>query len=229
MDPNSLVHAFIDLVSRLSGPVAYCALIGMLLACGLGLPIPEDITLLSAVLIASGERISLTGALITGFVGVLVGDAILFYAGRIFGKRVFSLPGARRLFTPERVASAEARIRKNGPFICFIARFLPGLRSPVFAMSGALGVRPRTFFMLDGLAALVSVPIWVFVGYWFGENFEDALRKVKHVEIYIFTAVGFLIVSYVIFKLVRRSQARRVLVAAAPQLSSVAPGVTDLD
>ena len=209
MDPNSTAYAFIDSISRLSGPVAYCAIVGMLFACGIGLPIPEDITLLSAGLIASGHQISLAGALIAGFVGVMIGDSILFFAGRIFGKRVFSLPGFRKLFTPSRVASAEARIRKNGPFICFVARFLPGLRSPVFAMSGALGVRPRTFFLLDGFAALISVPIWVYVGYWFGKNFEAALDHVKKVEAYLFASIVVVILIYVGFKLFKRAQVRR--------------------
>lgn len=223
MDPSEHLLALFEAVSGLSGLAAYCTIVGILLICSFGVPIPEDITLLTAGLLASAHRISLPGALIAGFGGVLVGDSILFFLGRRYGKRVFALPGLRRLFTPDRVLAAETRIRKNGPFICFIARFLPGLRSPIFAMSGALGVKRSTFLMLDGLAALLSVPLWVYLGHWFGSNFEEAVERAKHVQVYIFTGVGMLIVGYVGFKLWRRRQARR------STTISVAPGITELN
>jgi membrane protein DedA with SNARE-associated domain len=209
MDPSQLVLDLFDTISQLSGPAAYCTIVGILFICSIGVPIPEDITLLSAGLLASGHRISLMGALVSGFAGVLIGDAILFFLGRRFGKRFFALPGLRRIFTPTRILAAEARIRKNGPFICFIARFLPGLRSPIFAMSGALGVKRSTFFMLDGLAALLSVPLWVYIGYWVGDNFDDALDMAKQIQTYIISGVLFLIIGYVCFKLMRRRQMRR--------------------
>jgi membrane protein DedA with SNARE-associated domain len=222
MDSSHLASEFFDAVSRLPSPVVYCTIVGILLACGLGLPIPEDITLLTAGLLASAERISLPGAMIAGFAGVLIGDTFLFFLGRRYGKSVFRLPGFRKIFTPDRISAAEARIRKNGPFICFIARFLPGFRSAIFAMSGALGVRFTTFLALDGLAALLSVPLWVYVGYWFGENFEDALgaalQTSERLQVYIFSGIGVLIVSYVAYKLWRRKHYQRGLNDQLPQV-----------
>jgi membrane protein DedA with SNARE-associated domain len=208
MHPSQTVLDLIETISQLSGPAAYCTIVGVLFICSLGVPIPEDITLLLAGLLASGHRISLSGALIAGFGGVLIGDAILFYLGRRFGKKFFKLPGLRRVFTPERIAAAEARIRLNGPFICFIARFLPGLRSPIFATAGALGVKRSTFFLLDGLAALLSVPLWVYLGYWVGDNFDEALVIAKQIQVYIFGSVSLLILSYIAYKLFRRRQMR---------------------
>lgn len=224
MDFSQFVQDSLETLSRLPGPAIYCTIVGVLLACGLGVPMPEDITLIAAGLMASTERISFTGALIAGFSGVMLGDAFLFFLGRKFGKRIFQLPGFRRIFTPDRVLAAENRIRKNGPFICFVARFLPGLRSPVFAMSGALGVRVSTFFLLDGFAALISVPVWVFVGYWFGNNFEDAfdaaLEMAERLQAFILTGLAVVILSYVGYKLWKR---RRRTTTELP-----APGIADL-
>jgi membrane protein DedA with SNARE-associated domain len=169
-------------ITHLSGAPAYGTIVGVLLICGLGVPIPEDITLLAAGLLASAGSITLPGAFLAGLGGVLGGDAFLFFLGRRFGKKVFQLPGLRKVFIPERLIAAEERIRRFGPLICFIARFLPGLRAAVFAMSGALGVKPYVFFSLDGLAALLSVPLWIMLGYWFGENFDEAIRRAKHLE-----------------------------------------------
>jgi membrane protein DedA with SNARE-associated domain len=223
MDPTRLINFLYDSLSVLSGPLAYATIVGILFICGLGVPIPEDLTLLAAGLLAANQSISLPGALIAGFVGVMLGDALLFFMGRKFGKRVFALPGLRAFFTEQRVARAEAKIRHNGPFICFIARFLPGLRSPIFAMSGALGVKPMTFFLLDGFAALISVPVWVYLGFWFGNNLDEALARAKHIQVYLFSGLALLVVGYIGYRFWRL---RREKAAAAK--TSVGPGVTEL-
>lgn len=215
MDFSQFAADFMEALSRLPSPVVYCTIVGILLLCGLGIPVPEDITLLVSGVLAANGKISLFGGMVAGFIGVISGDLVLFSLGRRFGKRVFQLPGLRSIFTPARILSAEKRIRDNGPFICFIARFLPGLRSAIFATSGALGVRLTTFMLLDGLAALLSVPLWVYVGYWFGSNFEDALEgalaKAGTLQVYIFSTLGVVILSYVVFKIWQRRRKRRQL------------------
>jgi membrane protein DedA with SNARE-associated domain len=212
MDFSHLASDFMATVSQLPSPVVYCTIVGILLICGFGVPIPEDITLLVSGLLASSGKISLPGAVLAGLAGVLAGDSILFHLGRNFGKKVFQLPGLRNIFTPPRIETIEARVRRNGPFICFIARFVPGLRSGLFAMSGALGVRPLTFILLDGFAALISVPLWTYAGYWCGKNFEDALgaamEKIESIQIYIVSALGILILAYLAFRFLQNSRKR---------------------
>ena len=64
-------------LSQLDGFAAYSAIVGLLLICGLGVPLPEDITLIAAGILASPAvgSISLPGAMIAGFFGVMIGDA----------------------------------------------------------------------------------------------------------------------------------------------------------
>lgn len=210
METSKLASFLVEMVSGLSGFGAYATIVGILVICGFGVPIPEDITLLAAGLLASSSRITLFGALAAGFFGVLLGDSVLFLLGRRFGKRIFSLPGFRRIFTPSRVSAAESRIRRNGPFICFIARFLPGLRSPVFAMAGALGVRPLTFFALDGFAAAISVPVWVYLGYWFGNNLDEAFKRAEHVQMYLFGGLIVVVAGYLTYRFWHKKRAAKV-------------------
>ena len=226
MGISHTAYTILDTVTDLSGIAAYATIVGILFICGLGVPIPEDVTLLAAGLLSAWESISFSGALLAGFAGVILGDSLLFFMGRLYGKKVFALPGLRRVFTAERVAAAEARIRKNGPFICFIARFLPGLRTPIFAMSGALGVKPSTFLMLDGLAALISVPIWVSIGYWVGKNFDEAfdgvMKVAKQAQMYLFSGIFLICLVYIGVKFWRRRLARL-------KSESMTPSVTELN
>lgn len=200
MESVSFSAKLVAFLSGFSGLAAYSVILGVLFACGLGIPIPEDITLLAAGILAALDKISLWGAILAGLVGVMVGDTFLFYLGRRLGRRVFELPGFRRVFTKERAELAERKILENSRFICFTARFIPGLRSPIFLTAGIMGVRPVIFFGLDGLAALLSVPFWVVVGYWFGKNIDQALEIAKELQLYMIAGVVLLILAYVLYR-----------------------------
>lgn len=192
-------YKLITFLSGFDGVTAYAIILGVLFACGMGIPIPEDITLLAAGILAALGKISFEGALIAGFVGVMIGDCLLFFMGRKFGYRVFELPGFRTVFTESRIAMAREKVLSNSKFICFIARFMPGLRSPIFLTAGILGVHPLIFLGLDGFAALISVPVWVWLGFYLGENIDTALDKAADFQGIVIVLVLLVIGGYVAF------------------------------
>lgn len=203
----SIKEYLINTLSQLEGWHAYSAIVGLLLICGLGVPLPEDITLIAAGILSALGSISIWGAILVGLFGVLAGDAFLYTMGRIYGRKAFDLPFLRTILTPRRVALAERKILRNSHFICFTARFLPGLRSPVFLLSGIMGVRPLVFYGLDGFAALISVPLWVFLGHWVGENLDLAMKIAERVQLSLAAIVGVLVALY--FGIRRWRKARR--------------------
>ena len=77
---------------------------------------------------------------------------------------------------------------------------LPGLRAPIYLIAGVTGVPFRIFFGLDGFAALISVPIWIFMGNWFGQNLDEALEFAKEAHIYLIIGVIVLISGYILYK-----------------------------
>lgn len=208
---SSIGQTIIEFLSQFDGVSAYSLVIGTLLICGLGVPIPEDITLIAAGILAALGSMSLPGAMAAGFFGVLAGDAFMFYLGRLYGRRALSLPIIRSIMTEKRVAQAERKVLRNSKFICFTARFLPGLRSPLFLTSGMLGVRPIIFFSLDGFAALISVPVWIIGGWWFGRNIGDALEFAERMQAYLIVGVAVFVVGYLLFKRWKRNRRARSL------------------
>lgn len=195
----------IDFFSGMTGTTAYMAIFGVLLICGMGVPIPEDITLISAGILVALGKISFLGATIISLVGVMVGDGMMFYMGRRFGRRVFNLPVINSIATPKRVARAEKHIVKNARFICFVARFFPGLRSVIFLTAGTMGIRPVIFFTQDGLAALISVPLWIWFGYLFGSNIDELLLMAKRVQASLIVAVAVLVAGYIWWKVRKKA------------------------
>lgn len=200
MSNDSFSGKIFSLVIGLSGFQAYAAIIVVLLACGLGVPIPEDITLFAAGFLAFKNRISLAGAIIVGLVGVLLGDTFLYFIGRTFGRRVFTWPFFRRLFTPGRIKKAEEKIQSNSKLICFTSRFAPGFRAPIYLTSGILRVPFTVFIFMDGLAALISVPVWVFLAYFLGDELEMLFAIASRANIAIGLGLLLLIVGYVVIQ-----------------------------
>lgn len=196
----------ITFLSAFDGFTGYALIVGILFICGLGVPIPEDITLIAAGILAALGNISFTGALIAGFIGVLLGDTLLFSLGRFYGYRVFKLPVFRRIFTEERIRIAKMRVLSNSKFICFTARFLPGLRAPIFLTAGILGVRPIVFIALDGIAALISVPIWVWLGWYLGDNLDQALAVAARAQKAVILGVVAVVLIYLAYSRYSKSR-----------------------
>jgi membrane protein DedA with SNARE-associated domain len=177
----------------------------VLLACGFGLPLPEDVVLISGGILSARGVCNFWVTTFICLAGVLVGDGVVFFAGRRYGAHVKTSWLFRRLFT-ERVDSKISGIfAKYGDKVVFLGRFMPGLRMPIFLTAGTYKLSPAKFFALDGLAALISVPLWVWVGFIFGDNFEKLEKMIKGFKIGMYGILGaILLIVLVLYFLKRR-------------------------
>jgi len=150
--------------------------------------VPEDITLVTGGVIAGLGFANEHHMFAVGLAGVLVGDGLIFSAGRIFGDRITRVPLLCNLLTPERYAQAQDKFAKYGKWVMFVARFLPGLRTPVFLSAGMTRrVSFATWFFMDGFAALISVPVWVYLGYLGAKNIDWMFEMVHRGQHLILT------------------------------------------
>ena len=81
---EQLLHA---LTLGTHGWVAYGTIFGILVACGLGVPFPEDVSLITGGFLVFRGSANLPLMVATGFLGILTGDSIIFWAGRRLGNR----------------------------------------------------------------------------------------------------------------------------------------------
>jgi len=161
------------------GKWSYLGLILVLLAAGFGLPLPEDIPLLAAGWLVYKGNADLTLMIITALFGVLLGDTIIFSLGRRYGMRILEHRFLRRIAKPWLLARAQALYDGHGAKILFAARFMPGFRAVVFLNAGIFKVPYWKFIAFDGGAALISVPLWVLVGYKFSQHLHLFLGEAR--------------------------------------------------
>lgn len=185
----------------------YAKLAGILLLCGLGLPIPEDISLISAGYLAHLGTVNLHAVFLVCFAAVLAGDTLAFAIGRLFGTRILATRFGHRYFSPRRQLRVRAYFRRYGSKVVFIARFLPGLRFSIFLSAGMLHVRPYVFIVYDTLAALLSVPFLVYLAYYFGDKIDHVIIWARRSEYGILVLVV-VAAAVVAIKLLRKRRAR---------------------
>jgi membrane protein DedA with SNARE-associated domain len=184
----------------------YWAVFFVLMGCGMGIPIPEDITLIAGGVICAlsneAKHILLPEVMsLISLTGVLGGDGLMFLMGRKLGSKVTRVRGISRIITKEIYIQIQEKVHKYGDKILFFARFLPGLRAPIYIMAGVSHkVSYFKFLLMDGLAALISVPSLVYLGYFFANDLDHVLNYVKHSEVLIISLIILGVLITIIYK-----------------------------
>jgi membrane protein DedA with SNARE-associated domain len=219
------------LVENFLTSTTYLALIIVLTIAGLGVPIPEDIPLIFSgylcheeaspiaqnhVIDTDGDGAMDKGAavpklwlmIVSGMAGVLIGDSIVFSIGRRgIDADNFVARHLRKVLHSKRREKVERHFARHGNLTVFCGRFMPGFRSIVFAFAGMSKMSYVRFLMIDGLAALVSVPVFILLGWFFAPRIREffaAIDHLKHRLIPVFIILA--AIGLVIF-LVRRRRA----------------------
>ena len=187
----------------------YAAVFFVLVICGFGVPIPEDLTLVTGGVISGVGYTNPHIMFAVGMLGVLVGDGIMFAAGRIWGQKILRFKPIARIMTPKRYEQVQEKFDKYGNWVLFVARFLPGLRTAVFVTAGiSRKVSYLRFIIMDGLAALISVPIWIYLGEYGAHNIDWLMAKMHSLQsgIFVILGIGAAVVAWIWWKKRQRIQ-----------------------
>jgi membrane protein DedA with SNARE-associated domain len=194
----------IDWLNQYAPNAPYLVIFGILLATGFGLPMPEDIPLIMGGYLCGQAASSpdhthpVLWIMLPGVMLAILGsDVMLFFLGRWLGPTIHRHPILKRVVGNRNLARARFAFAKHRGKFVFFARFLPGLRAPAFFTAGAFKMPFKRFIIADGLAACLSIPPAVILGYVFSDQIkvaEDALSKGK--------TLGFVIIAVVILAIV---------------------------
>ncbi len=166
----------VGLISAYIEHFTYLGLFVVLMLCGLGMPIPEDVALLAGGYMVHRGVTRYPITLVVALVGVVAGDNSLYFLGRRFGTGVVRYFGIGRPGRQVQIQRIQKFMERHGHRAIFYARFLAGLRALIYLSAGSFGVRPAVFFIYDLLGALISVPIVVTLGYIFGKQLEMLVK-----------------------------------------------------
>jgi membrane protein DedA with SNARE-associated domain len=176
------VEELLGFIQNFHGIMPYVLVFAILLACGMGLPMPEDITLIAAGMLAYYGLGNVWVMIAVCLAGVLIGDAFIFWLGAKYGQELAKKPFFNRFLSPERLDAVKEKLHQHSNKVIFFSRFMPILRAPTFFSAGSLHLPFRVFILYDGLAALISVPTIVYVVYYYGAIADQVIKSIKNVE-----------------------------------------------
>ena len=189
---------------------SYLVITIVLILTGSGLPVPEEVPIIAAGLLAAGGSLNPWIALACCLFGALVGDAIMYWIGYHFGRGVLQdHPRWARWVTPQREDQIEAMFAKHGLKVFFVARFLVGLRTPVYLTAGILRVSFRRFILIDLVCATAVVGTFFGITYKFGQNGDKILKMVREAQVGLTVGVVIALacISFYLWRRWRRKRA----------------------
>jgi membrane protein DedA with SNARE-associated domain len=136
--------------------------------------------------------------------GVVLGDCVLYTAGRLWGRRLLRSGWVQRhVLPPEKQVKIEENFHKNGILILLGARLTPGVRTPVFLMAGVLKMRVSRFLLADGLYAVPGVNLLFWLSYLFTDQFVALIGAVERHRsmaiVAVFAAIGGVVAYKLLF------------------------------
>ena len=187
----------------------YAAVFIALMICGAGLPLPEDITLVAGGVIAGLGYANVHAMCALALFGVLLGDGAIFLLGHHYGARMLKWRFIARVLTPTRYAKVQDQFDRYGNRVLFFARFVPGMRTTVYVIAGTTHrVSFLRFLLIDTLAALISVPVWVYLGYFGANNHEWLVKWMRRGQGSVWVLCGILVLLLAVVWWRRRSRVK---------------------
>lgn len=154
----------------------------LLVAGGVGFPVPEDLTLLTAGALAQPTWLRLADVVIAGLAGVVSADWILYGIGRRYGEGILEHPRLLRLLGAHRIDAVRGAVMRYQARSVFFARFVFGTRIATFLAAGTFGVSAWRFAFAEAAGAVIFVPAMVTFGYLFADRANRIMSGAARAE-----------------------------------------------
>jgi len=190
----------------------YVGVFTALVISAFGVPIPEEVPIITAGVLVGKEWANPDSwlkwwiMLPVCIAGVVACDVILYVIGRKWGAKLLTKKWAQKhILPPEKREKIEKNFHDYGIVILLVARFLPGIRSPMFIMSGVMKLPFKKFLLADGLYAIPGVNLLFWLSYWFTDQFLKVFQKVEGqkpivVAVILAALSGFLLYKYLLHR-----------------------------
>jgi membrane protein DedA with SNARE-associated domain len=185
----------------------YAGIFIALFLAGLGVPLPEEVPVLTAGVLAHEQVVRWWLALPVCVVGVLSGDTVLYWVGRHWGERVLAWRLVRRVLSREREEALKESYRRHGVKIVFTARHVMGLRAAAFLTAGIARVPFPRFLAADFAASMLGVPLSFGLAFFFTDQLERIMTDVRRVERWALLALFGAVAVFIAVRAWRRGAA----------------------
>lgn len=200
----------VDALLQTIPPIAVYLVVGVVIGLeSLGIPLPGEIALVSAALLASRHTLDINpvGVATAATIGAIVGDTIGYSIGHRYGMGLFERLGRRfpKHFGPGHVALAKKLFTRWGVWAVFFGRFIALLRIFAGPLAGALKMPYGKFLAANATGAIFWAGGTTAVVYYLGLAAEKWLSRFSWVALVLAVVVG------VVFTLVMKERTAKLI------------------
>lgn len=174
-------------------PLAIVLTVGVVIGLeSLGIPLPGEIVLISASLLAAQHVVSPVAVAASASAGAIIGDSIGYSIGKWGGRPLFERLGRRfpKHFGPEHLATAERAFARWGMWAVFFGRFIALLRIFAGPLAGALKMPYPRFLFANASGGICWAAGTTAVIYYLGIVAEKWLQRFSWIGLLAAVLIG---------------------------------------
>ena len=178
----------------------YLGMFVLLILGGVGLPFPEDATLIMCGLLISTQVVRPIPALLTVYAGLLIADLTLHFIGRKYGRQIVTHRRFRKIISPERLSYLEEKFNQRGVLFILMGRHFFGLRAQIFLVSGVMRMPSLKFLLADAFSSIFTIALMTGAGYLGGNSLgvlKRDLSRIEHIGILLLVTA---LIVYLLFR-----------------------------
>lgn len=186
----------------------YAAIFSLLVFGIVGIPVPDEFLLTGCGFLVYQGHLQLLPTFFSALAGSASGITCSYIIGRTLGWKFLHSKAGRLLhIKDEHIRRVHDWFDRIGHWALLIGYFIPGVRHFTAIVAGTSKLEPHSFAIFAYTGAAMWVSTFLFIGYHFGEHWQEILALVEsHLKL-ASIALGLLVVVYIAFLLVQRRRA----------------------
>ena len=179
----------------------YIGIFLLLILGGVGLPFPEDATLILTGFLVAQNVIKPVQAFLAVYSGLLISDFFLYWVGKKYGRMLVLHKRFQKIISPDQLSRLEEKFKRRGVWVVLIGRHFLGLRAQIFLVAGVMRMSAIKFLLADGATSLLTIALMSGMGYAGGNSVEILKKNVKRIEhiailILVISLTGWIVYKY---------------------------------
>jgi membrane protein DedA with SNARE-associated domain len=183
----------------------YVAIFGLLMFGIIGLPVPDEFLLTGCGFLIYRGQLHAVPTFLSALGGAMCGITCSYIIGRTIGWKFLHSRFGRMLHVrDEYIQRVHDWFNKIGHWALMIGYFVPGVRHFTAIVAGTSKLEYHGFAAFAYVGALIWVSLFLFLGFHFGDRWEQMLRLVEHNLKHASIVAGILILAYAIYVILSR-------------------------
>ena len=190
-------------VTALVDHFPYVGIFALLILGGIGLPFPEDATLILSGFLVAHEVVKPLQTFLIVYSGLLASDFFLYLVGKKYGRMIVEHKKFRRIISHDQLLKLEEKFKKRDVWVILIGRHFLGLRAQIFLVAGVMRMSPVKFLVADAVTAILTIALMGGIGYMGGNSIQilkKDLTRIEHIAIIVLVVLFACWIIYVYFK-----------------------------